>query len=220
MYYEERKSQSFLHQTYRPEMINNRPDYFVREDQDRYFREYFSPRKMSSPTPQMYSTAIGTDSVFNDYRPRLIDSPSPPKLSRTAVIKDGFYRTEQTYPKCSPPLSNPNSPTNYGAQLTTTLPATSAQNGRFRPPPFFETVLTLRKRLYHLGGKDYSIDEPPTDRNVHKLWRSLEKHKVNYVSIFVISKILFLFLQGKCNQLKEELVRVPDDSRLSFKIQT
>ena len=71
--------------------------------------------------------------------------------------------------------------------IATTTPAIhdeiqTSQNGRFRPPPFFDTVLVLRKRLYYLGGKAYPTDEPPCDRNVHKLWRSAEKHKVNYVS--------------------------------------
>ena len=189
--FEERKSQSFIHKSYPSELINKRPEYFVREDEDRYFTEYFNTRKISQSPPQMYATTLGADSVFHDYHPaRSTDSPSPPKLSRPAVIKTGFYRrADLTYPKCSPPLSIPDSPTHYGAKMTTTITPQqqTAQNGRFRPPPFFETVLTLRKRLYHLGGKDFTVDEPPTDRNVHKLWRSLEKHKVNYVSI----KILF-----------------------------
>ena len=187
--FEERKSQSFIHQGYRSDLINKRPEYFVREDEDRYFTEYFKTRKISRSPPQMYGTTLGAaDSVFHDYHSssRPTDSSSPPKLSRPAVIKTGFYRpSEQTYPKCSPPLSIPDSPTHYGAKMTTTTnleQQQTTQNGRFRPPPFFETVLTLRKRLYHLGGKDFTVDEPPTDRNVHKLWRSLEKHKVNYVS--------------------------------------
>ena len=58
-----------------------------------------------------------------------------------------------------------------------------ATTGRFRPPPFFETVLALRKRLYYLGGKRFPVDEPPMDRNIHKLWRAVEKHKVTYVSM-------------------------------------
>ena len=58
----------------------------------------------------------------------------------------------------------------------------SPPTGRFRPPPFFETVLILRQRLYKLGGKIFPSDEPPTDRNVHKIWRAVEKYKVSYVS--------------------------------------
>lgn len=61
----------------------------------------------------------------------------------------------------------------------------SSPTGRFRPPPFFDTVLTLRQRLYELGGKAFKgADEPPSDRNVHKLWRAVEKYKVDYVSCF------------------------------------
>lgn len=70
----------------------------------------------------------------------------------------------------------------------------SPPTGRFRPPPFFETVLILRQRLYKLGGKIFPSDEPPTDRNVHKIWRAVEKYKVSYVSNnFINAEFMSIF---------------------------
>ena len=54
--------------------------------------------------------------------------------------------------------------------------------GRFRPPPFFKTVLHLRKRLFELGGKTIGFDEPPTDKKTLKVWRVMEKYNTTYVS--------------------------------------
>ena len=43
-------------------------------------------------------------------------------------------------------------------------------------------------------GKIFPSDEPPTDRNVHKIWRAVEKYKVSYVSNnFISAEFMSIF---------------------------
>ncbi|XP_066923187.1 uncharacterized protein [Clytia hemisphaerica] len=172
MHFADRSSPPSTVHSYRTEVIKSRPDFYVRREEDRYFTDYFgNKRKISHSPPELYAP-VRSDAVFEEYHESRESTPSPPKIFRPSLYTR--HSDDKYHQISSPPLTIPNSRSNHETTMT------SSQNGRFRPPPFFDTVLTLRKRLYYLGGKEFSVDEPPTDRNVHKMWRSIEKHKVNY----------------------------------------
>jgi len=181
----------------RPSVVTSDQFYGRREviAEDEYYAKYLQKNNRSHHHHNSlgsellrYASPRSSASSFEECQHRqerrMSDNASPPKIFRPNSPEEiyNFYKDKsplscpKKFVRTSPP---PLSSDHHEVIMT------SSHNGRFRPPPFFETVIALRKRLYILGRKVFPVDEPPSDRNVHKLWRSMEKHKVNYVSVFI-----------------------------------
>ena len=192
----------------RPRLVESNQFYGRRnmvDDEDSRFTEYYTQyirknnvrsHRDAHPFDSEYiryasprSSVSSLEECHHQPARRLSDNPSPPKRFRPNSPEEhfNFYNDESaaSCPKKSVHFPVRKSPPPLTSADDKDSSTKSSHNGRFRPPPFFETVFTLRKRLYNMGGSIFPVDEPPSDRNVHKLWRSMEKHKVSYVSLLM-----------------------------------